>query len=55
MLDGRIRTKYVAAKTIKPPDPEVVEFPRPRDRRHVNAGIKLKKGGMGYECLRSPA
>jgi len=50
MLDGRIRTirdgrwlrtrrewveQYVAAKTIKPPDPDVFELPRPRGRRHV--------------------
>lgn len=70
MLDGRIRTikdgrwlrtrrewveQYVAAKTIKPPDRELVEILRPRGRRHVKQGIKLKKGGLGYECLRSPA
>jgi excisionase family DNA binding protein len=70
MLDGRIKTikdgrwlrtrrewveQYVATKTIKPPDPEVVEFPRPRGGRHVNAGIKLKKGGMGYQFLKERA
>lgn len=70
MLDGRIKTirdgrwlrsrrewveYYVAAKTIKPPDPEVIELPRPRGRRHVNVGIKLKKGGMGYQFLKERA
>jgi hypothetical protein len=57
--DGRwLRTRqewveqYVAAKTIKPSDPEVFEVPRPRGKRHINAGIKLKKGGMGYQFLR---
>jgi excisionase family DNA binding protein len=70
MLGGRIRTikdgrwfrtrrewveQYVATKTIKSPDPEVVELPRPRGRRHINAGIKLKKGGMGYEFLKERA
>lgn len=68
MLDGRIKTirdgrwlrtrrewveQYVAAKTIKPPDPDVVEVPRPRGKRHVNVGIKFKKGGLAYEFLRS--
>ena len=66
MLDGRIKTikdgrwlwtrrewveQYVAAKTIKPPHPEVVELARPRGRRHVNVGIKLRKGGMGRQFL----
>ena len=70
MLDGRIRTvkdgrwlrtrrewveQYVAAKTIKPPDPEVVELPRPRGSRHINRGIKLKKGGAGYRFLKERA
>ena len=67
MLDGRIKAikdgrwlrtrrewveQYVAAETVKPPAPEVSELSRPRGRRHVYAGIKLKKGGMRYECLR---
>jgi hypothetical protein len=66
MLDGRIKTirdgrwlrtcrewveQYVAAITIKPPDPDVVEVPRPRGKRHVNVGIKFKKGGVGYQFL----
>lgn len=70
MLDGRIKTirdgrwlrtrrewveQYVAVKTIKPPDPEVVEVPRTRGRRNVNVCIKLKKGGMGYQFLRERA
>ena len=70
MLDGRIRTikdgrwlrtrrewvkQYVATKTIKPPDPEVVELPRPRGKRHVNVGMTLKKGGLGYQFLQERA
>ena len=70
ILDGRIKAikdgrwlrtrrkwveQYVAAETVKPPHPEVIELPRPRGRRHVNQGIKLKKSGIGFECLRSPA
>lgn len=70
MRDGRIKTirdgrwlrtrrewveQYIAAKTIKPPDPEVVELPRPRGRRHVNVGIKLKRGGAGYQFLQERA
>jgi excisionase family DNA binding protein len=62
MLDGRIRTvkdgrwlrtrrewveQYLAAKTIKPPDPEVVEIPRPRGRRHVNRGPRSRRAGWG--------
>lgn len=70
MLDGRIKTirdgrwlrtrrewveQYVAAKTIKPPDPEVVELPRPRGKRHVNVGIKFKKGSLGHQFLQERA
>lgn len=66
MLDGRIRTikdgrwlrtlrewveQYVATKAIKPPDPKVVELPRPRGGRHVKVGVKLRKGGMGRQFL----
>lgn len=69
MLDGRIRTirdgrwlrtrrewveQYIAAKTIEPPDSEVVEIPRPRGRRHVNAGIKLKRAGWGSSVCDHP-
>ena len=68
MLDGRIKTiknrrclrtcrewveQYVAAKTVKPPAPEVVELALVKGRQYVY--VKLRKGGMGYECLRSPA
>ena len=35
--------------------PEVIELPRPRGRRHVNQGIKLDKGGMGYQFLKERA
>jgi excisionase family DNA binding protein len=70
MLDGRIKTikngrwlrtrrewveQYVAAKTIKPPDPELVQIPRPRGGRHINRGVKLKKGGAGYRFLKERA
>ena len=47
--------QYVPTKTIKPPHPEVVELPPPRGGRHVNAGIKLKNGGMGNEFLQERA
>lgn len=70
MLDGRIKTirdgrwlrtrrewveQYVATKTLKPPDPELVEAPRPRGKRHVNVGIKFKKGSVGYQFLQERA
>ena len=70
MLDGRIRTVkdgrwlrtrrewvelYVASKTVKPPDPDVVQIPRSRGGRHINRGIKLKKGGAGYRFLKERA
>ena len=57
-LDGRIKTikdgrwlrtrrewveQYVAAKTIKLPDPEVIELPRPRGRRHAIQGINAQE------------
>ena len=47
--------QHVVAKTIKPPDREVVELPQPRDGRHVNVGVKLKSGGMGYQFLKERA
>lgn len=69
MLDGRIKTirdgrwlrtrrewveQYVAAKSIKPPDPDVVEIP-PQGKPHINVGIKFTKGGMGHQFLQERA
>jgi excisionase family DNA binding protein len=66
LLDGRIKAikdgrwlrtrrewieQYVAEKTVKPHDPEMVDVPRPRVKRYVNVGIKLKKGGAGWRFL----
>lgn len=68
--DGRIKTirdgrwlrtrrewveQYVAAKTIKPSDSEVILAPRLRGKRHVNVGVKFKKGGMGHQFLQERA
>lgn len=56
--DGRwLRTcrawveKYVAKKSVKPIEEEMVPMPRPRGKSHVNVGIKLKKGGAGWWFL----
>jgi excisionase family DNA binding protein len=66
LLDGRIRAikdgrwlrtcrtwvqEYITKKTVKPIEEEMVPVPAPRGRRHVNGGIKLKKGGIGWRFL----
>lgn len=66
MLDGRIRAikdgrwlrtrrewveAYVAAKAIRPLPEDRIPIKAIRGRRKVDAGMTLKKGGMGYQFL----
>lgn len=60
--DGRwLRTcrnwvdEYIATKTVKPVEPNVVPVPVPKLKRQIDAGIKVKKSGIAWRFLQERA